>query len=183
MRVCKIEGCSKPHVAKGLCSMHYQRLPRVRKVRQAYYAKPKHKKALQAYRESPKGKAWRRTWDRSLKALFYRGKIAAKQQGRAWQITFEAFTLLRQQPCRYCGFLLPEAGYGLDRIDNSKGYLHDNVVPCCTSCNSARGDHFTHEEMLQEIGPVLRKVKLARVSPLPYTSDTSLKEPNNADPC
>lgn len=28
MNVCSIQGCSKPHVAKGLCSMHYVRVLR-----------------------------------------------------------------------------------------------------------------------------------------------------------
>jgi hypothetical protein len=28
---------------------------------------------------------------------------------------------------------------GIDRIDNSQGYIIDNVVPCCTKCNIAKG--------------------------------------------
>lgn len=40
---------------------------------------------------------------------------------------------LMQLPCTYCG---STEGYrGLDRIDSSKGYLKDNVVPCCKFCN------------------------------------------------
>jgi len=27
---------------------------------------------------------------------------------------------------------------GLDRIDNEKGYLLDNVTPCCKICNQAK---------------------------------------------
>ena len=29
---------------------------------------------------------------------------------------------------------------GIDRIDSNKGYLMDNVVPCCRYCNSAKND-------------------------------------------
>lgn len=29
---------------------------------------------------------------------------------------------------------------GIDRIDNTKGYIIDNVVPCCSICNMAKND-------------------------------------------
>lgn len=67
---------------------------------------------------------------------------------------FETFLTLSQRPCTYCGSLphrvhnvydmnkrnpkTEEADFiynGLDRIDNSKGHLPSNVVPCCTNCN------------------------------------------------
>jgi hypothetical protein len=28
---------------------------------------------------------------------------------------------------------------GIDRVDNSRGYTNDNVVPCCYLCNKAKG--------------------------------------------
>lgn len=48
---------------------------------------------------------------------------------------------------------------GLDRIDNLKGHLKDNVLPCCTKCNRTRGDRFTVEEMKEEIGPSIRRIR------------------------
>lgn len=27
---------------------------------------------------------------------------------------------------------------GLDRLENSKGYLKDNIVPCCATCNQGK---------------------------------------------
>jgi hypothetical protein len=56
------------------------------------------------------------------------------------------FRGLITQPCGYCGRLSEElyasyAGYkavainGLDRVDSSRGYVLDNVVPCCKDCN------------------------------------------------
>jgi 5-methylcytosine-specific restriction endonuclease McrA len=29
---------------------------------------------------------------------------------------------------------------GIDRIDNERGYLPDNAVPCCKRCNQAKAD-------------------------------------------
>jgi hypothetical protein len=53
-------------------------------------------------------------------------------------LTFEAFTILNSLPCHYCGGKLPEAGYGLDRINPELGYVYGNVVPCCTECNISK---------------------------------------------
>lgn len=42
------------------------------------------------------------------------------------------------KPCHYCG----ESDWhkiGCDRIDNSKAHTEDNVVPCCSECNTKRG--------------------------------------------
>lgn len=59
----------------------------------------------------------------------------AKRRGYEVTITLEQFLKLREAPCNYCKGVLNEYGHGLDRIDNSKGYLIDNVVPCCSRCN------------------------------------------------
>ena len=55
-------------------------------------------------------------------------------------------------------------GAGMDRLDNSKGYVEGNVVSCCYDCNTARFDNFTFEEMVNEIGPAIRRTKLARLA-------------------
>jgi len=34
---------------------------------------------------------------------------------------------------------------GLDRIDNAKGYILDNVVPCCKHCNYAKRNMSTEK--------------------------------------
>ena len=62
------------------------------------------------------------------------------------------------KPCVYCGF----HSTGLDRILNNLGHTIKNTVPACGSCNCARMDNFTHEEMLV-IGKTIRKVKLDRI--------------------
>lgn len=48
------------------------------------------------------------------------------------------------KPCIYCG---STNKIGADRIDNSKGHIKDNVVPCCYVCNVTRGNNFTFDEM------------------------------------
>jgi hypothetical protein len=58
-------------------------------------------------------------------------------------------------PCVYCGSLIRGIGSGLDRINNSKGYIIDNVNPCCGTCNDIRGDNLTVEEMKVAMRAVL----------------------------
>ena len=60
-------------------------------------------------------------------------KKGAKQRGYNWNLTYEQFMTFWQKPCYYCGAKIKTIG--LDRVDNSRGYEIDNVVPCCTRCN------------------------------------------------
>jgi hypothetical protein len=73
---------------------------------------------------------------------------AAKDKGLGFDISPEDHALiLRTDDCFYCHGPLPPTGHGLDRIDNSKGYLVGNVVPSCIACNRIRNRYLTHEEM------------------------------------
>ena len=48
-------------------------------------------------------------------------------------ITLEEYEKIVSNPCVYCGeSILPR---GIDRIDNSKGYIKNNSAPCCKICN------------------------------------------------
>jgi len=60
-------------------------------------------------------------------------------------------------PCYYCGY----PSNGVDRIDNSIGHIMTNCIPCCHTCNVARMDNFSHEEMII-LGKTIREIKLKR---------------------
>jgi hypothetical protein len=64
-----------------------------------------------------------------------------------------------QGPCAYCG--TTEDARGLDRLDNSRGHLKTNVVPCCAICNTARNDNFTPEEF-KLIGAAIAQIRKQR---------------------
>lgn len=80
----------------------------------------------------------------------------AKERDLITEIDFDLFYKISKMSCHYCGSL-PKSGYwenssyrkewnkpfisnGLDRFDNSKGYIKDNVIPCCIRCNRAKND-------------------------------------------
>ena len=47
---------------------------------------------------------------------------------------------LINERCHYCGRFpgWPKVA-GIDRVDNNQGYIHGNVVPCCSQCNFMKG--------------------------------------------
>lgn len=76
--------------------------------------------------------------NRSLKQLFAKLKDKAKVRNIKITLTFKQFCKLREKTCRYCNNILPEAGYGVDRLNNKLGYTVKNSVPCCSKCNKAK---------------------------------------------
>jgi len=87
----------------------------------------------------------------SFNALFRSYKDGAKERGYRWELSKNVFEEITQQNCFYCG-MPPSASYqsgrfngdyiynGVDRMDNDKGYIVSNVVPCCRMCNVAKND-------------------------------------------
>lgn len=92
----------------------------------------------------PKGEA-------AFNNLYYQYKLSAEKRGYNFLLSEEQFRNLTKQKCFYCGIepskIIKGQGKtsgdykynGIDRIDNSDGYKINNVVPCCFSCNSAKG--------------------------------------------
>jgi len=93
-----------------------------------------------------------------LNFLFSQYKSQARKRGREFSLTKEEFATITRQLCFYCD-IPPSQSYacwrsnlsketiengryfynGIDRIDNSVGYIKENVVACCKVCNRAKG--------------------------------------------
>lgn len=87
-------------------------------------------------------------------------KIYRQYKSRGYKDSLNEFKSITQRNCYYCGlppslickstidkrcvyFTNRRGKYiynGIDRIDNSKGYESDNIVPCCKQCNLAKKD-------------------------------------------
>ena len=90
-----------------------------------------------------------------LKAL----RSTAKTRGIVVELTVDDVLAIRVgKACHYCGGSLPKWGGGLDRKDSDRGYTRDNVVPCCSDCNTAKASFFSHDEFLAAM-----QVRVARV--------------------
>lgn len=70
------------------------------------------------------------------KGKFYALREVAKRRGLENTLTVEEFLgLLEVGQCYWCEGAVPKTRAGLDRLDNSKGYVNGNCVRCCWSCN------------------------------------------------
>jgi hypothetical protein len=56
---------------------------------------------------------------------------------REFVIDRELFNDLVTDNCFYCG-QTPNPVNGIDRVDNCRGYVEDNVVTACSVCNHAK---------------------------------------------
>lgn len=98
-------------------------------------------------RRSRNGEGW-------VSMVIGRYRHGAAARDYAWALSYEQAKSLFMSACFYCGAppaqrLAPRviAGApsyaavrytGIDRVDNSRGYETDNVVPCCGTCNRAK---------------------------------------------
>ena len=80
-----------------------------------------------------------------------RYQMSAKKRGLEFSISEQEIFDLISRDCSYCGSppstdmklsAHPEFRYtGIDRVDNSVGYVSGNCVPCCTICNTSKLYH------------------------------------------
>ena len=77
----------------------------------------------------------------------------ARRDNREFNIDEDKFYILTQSNCFYCGVKpsrlkksFDELYYnGVDRLDNTRGYEENNVVPCCWNCNVLKGTRHKDE--------------------------------------
>ena len=95
----------------------------------------------------------------ALKKLYriYRGPCA-KKRDIPFDLDFETFGRVTSSPCFYCGAepastmrsqskRVTYQYNGVDRLDNTQGYVLGNVVACCKQCNFSKREQSAHEFM------------------------------------
>lgn len=99
----------------------------------------------------------------SFNMVYKNYKNAAERRGLAFEIEKEDFRALALQNCFYCNstpknkMKITNNGEfvynGIDRVDNKKGYIYGNVVPCCGKCNKAKNS-MGHQEFIDWVKSV-----------------------------
>lgn len=79
---------------------------------------------------------------------YVQSQSGARQRNYFFDLSLEEFVKIVSSPCHYCGvehsmetkFKKWEnvTHNGMDRVDNTQGYVASNVVPCCKLCNRAK---------------------------------------------
>ncbi len=83
-----------------------------------------------------------------------------KRKGYVCDLTPEfLIEKILEKPCFYCGDT--ESKTGCERLDNSKGHIMSNVVPCCRLCNVTRMDNYSVQEMVL-LGTVIEEIRMNR---------------------
>jgi hypothetical protein len=72
----------------------------------------------------------------------------AKVRKKEWDLAETEYRDAISKPCFYCSGPLPIGGSGIDRLDNTKGYVSGNIVPCCYTCNNLKNSTLTWQETL-----------------------------------
>lgn len=91
--------------------------------------------------------------------LIYKYKLRAKKENIDWDLTDDQCMEIFKRNCTYCGSKPSRERKrntsvfiynGIDRVNNNKGYIFDNVVSCCMRCNYMKSN-LTVDEFLGHI--------------------------------
>lgn len=112
---------------------------------------PENKEKRKQYRETHKEeeRTRRKRYNTTLNGRYGIYKQNAKQRNIQFDLSIEEFDEITRQPCFYCGSFNAEYSgipySGVDRISSNAGYVADNVVSCCETCNKMKLDHDLHD--------------------------------------
>lgn len=99
--------------------------------------------------------------------VVFRYKRHARERHLVWALTDAMIDTIFKSDCHWCGEPPSNVGKrsrnygdfrhsGIDRVDNEKGYVENNVVPCCIVCNSMKRD-FTKAVFLERARRIARR--------------------------
>ena len=97
-----------------------------------------------------------------IRAVLRVYNYSAKERGLDFSLDRETFERLTTSNCVYCGVeplqfqtRFSEFKYnGIDRVDNTKGYILENCVPCCKLCNRMK-DVLSVEDFKSHINKII----------------------------
>lgn len=84
-------------------------------------------------------------WQQTTKGKWNTYRQNARIRSIPFKLEYKEFVDIIESMCYYCG----SEGYGIDRIDNSQGYIKDNCFPCCSKCNKMKSN-LTLTEFLEQ---------------------------------
>lgn len=130
-KLCKGCGCTK-HISK----FHdgYKSCIKCKEKKERHRKSEKYRETRKEYRLAYQKK--------SIVNKLYEYKRGADSAKRNiyWYLSDEYATELFKGNCHYCGISSSECLNGIDRKDNNRGYVPDNCLSCCETCNFMKGE-------------------------------------------
>jgi hypothetical protein len=94
------------------------------------------------------GNLYASEFENSTNASYHEYKKRATQKSLAFELSEEQFSSIVNQPCYLCGKeTINIHKNGIDRFDNTKGYIEENVRSCCWNCNYMKRD-YTYDNLM-----------------------------------
>jgi len=153
-----------PHGNHGFWFCNTCQLPR-KAVSRKKFREQNNKKAREKYKEIKKDpeamekiRSYYREWAKTPTGVLKYYRRNAKDRNIEFKITKETIEKYWEDVCYYCS---ESQRRGLDRVDNTKGYTEDNIVPACEMCNWMKRDT-TQEHFIRKcwiIGQCLPRKK------------------------
>lgn len=114
-----------------------------------------------------KSKGRKAIGESDLNHLYLVYQKGAKDRGLKFELSKDEFKNITSQNCRYCNiepkqttgrdkYTKTNGLYyynGIDRVNNDLGYIKDNCVPCCKTCNYAK-----HRLSLKEFSDWIKRL-------------------------
>lgn len=108
--------------------------------------------------------------------IYRRYKRDATRRKHKFKLTKKEFKKIIVKKCHYCNKLPLQInktkscnGYflhnGIDRLDNLKGYVLENIVACCKECNFAK-----HKKNEEEFLDLVKRIYEFRIQKPPKTT-------------
>ena len=80
-------------------------------------------------------------------------------RNKSFEISQELFDKVRLQECYICGKQNSlEHKNGIDRVDNSKGYIEGNIKSCCWDCNGMKR-HYSFDDLFAKMSKIYENKK------------------------
>jgi len=108
-------------------------------------------------------------YKRSYEWLMKWIEASAKNKKLDYKLTYDdILNFIKITECHYCGDKITwlkhrsrkdSGAYNLDRMDNNKGYVKENLCVCCTRCNFLKSNEIGYKTMLQ-FGKILKNEKV-----------------------
>jgi hypothetical protein len=93
---------------------------------------------------------------KNINTHYYNYKYKSNKYRLNFELSLEQFDTIVKMPCYYCGIIQDKGFNGIDRMDQTQGYVYKNCASCCKVCNFLKGS-VDNISFLQRVEHILTK--------------------------